>query len=405
MTHDFRRRTWIIAAASLAALLVAGSAGAALWHHDTGTDRTRTEPSAATAKVTRTDLSTTRTVDGTLGYGTATTLRSAGGGVITWLPSSGRKVTRGKALYRVDDRPIPLFYGGIPLYRKLATPNTVGRDVRILADNLRALGYSIGSQPRPGQTVTVRPPAPIADPTADDPPTTAPTTAPTTGARPTKGSASSVQVKVRPGDAVLTRGVINAVKRWQTALGMPPTGVVEAYDVAVHSGPVRIDSVQAQVGAPADGPLLKATPTGKAVTVPMDPTEASGIRSGRRVTVHLPDETTVRGRVASVSTSAEPAEGEQNDGATQIAVTVKLDNPAKAGKFDAAPVRVDFVGETRRQVLAVPVTALLALREGGYGVQLAGGRLIAVTTGLFATGQVEVSGEGLADGDLVVVAS
>ena len=57
-------------------------------------------------------------------------------------------------------------------------------------------------------------------------------------------------------------------------------------------------------------------------------------------------------------------------------------------------------------MLAVPVNALLALAEGGYAVEVErDGRraLVGVETGLFADGQVEVSGQGLAAGDRVVV--
>jgi hypothetical protein len=58
-------------------------------------------------------------------------------------------------------------------------------------------------------------------------------------------------------------------------------------------------------------------------------------------------------------------------------------------------------------VLAVPVTALVALSEGGYAVEVQGAdgttRLIAVETGLFADGTVEVTGSGLEAGMLVIV--
>jgi hypothetical protein len=54
------------------------------------------------------------------------------------------------------------------------------------------------------------------------------------------------------------------------------------------------------------------------------------------------------------------------------------------------------------------VAALLALAEGGYGVEVVDGastRIVAVETGLFAGGQVEVSGGGLAEGTVVGVPS
>jgi hypothetical protein len=53
----------------------------------------------------------------------------------------------------------------------------------------------------------------------------------------------------------------------------------------------------------------------------------------------------------------------------------------------------------------VPVAALLALREGGHAVRIAGGPLVAVDTGMFAMGLVEVSGQGLTAGTKVVTAS
>jgi hypothetical protein len=65
-------------------------------------------------------------------------------------------------------------------------------------------------------------------------------------------------------------------------------------------------------------------------------------------------------------------------------------------------VQVRFTTLSRTGVLAVPVGALIALREGGYAVQRPDGSLIAATTGLFAGGMVQVSGPGLADGTTVV---
>ena len=50
----------------------------------------------------------------------------------------------------------------------------------------------------------------------------------------------------------------------------------------------------------------------------------------------------------------------------------------------------------RKDVLTVPVAALVVLREGGYGVEVVDGgtsRYVAVKTGLFADGRVEVTGD------------
>jgi hypothetical protein len=53
----------------------------------------------------------------------------------------------------------------------------------------------------------------------------------------------------------------------------------------------------------------------------------------------------------------------------------------------------------------VPITALVATGGGRYAVELAGARrrLVAVRTGAYAGGYVEVSGAGLRNGARVVV--
>jgi hypothetical protein len=69
--------------------------------------------------------------------------------------------------------------------------------------------------------------------------------------------------------------------------------------------------------------------------------------------------------------------------------------------LDKAPVDVRYVVREHRDVLTVPVSALLALAEGGYGLEVVEGgtsRVVAVETGLFADGRVEVRGEGIVDG-------
>jgi multidrug efflux pump subunit AcrA (membrane-fusion protein) len=62
-------------------------------------------------------------------------------------------------------------------------------------------------------------------------------------------------------------------------------------------------------------------------------------------------------------------------------------------------VHVVFTSGIRENVLTVPVAALLALAEGGYGVEVVQGSTstyVPVTTGLFADGRVEISGGGTA---------
>ena len=61
---------------------------------------------------------------------------------------------------------------------------------------------------------------------------------------------------------------------------------------------------------------------------------------------------------------------------------------------------MNFVEQKETNVLSVPVTALLATGGGNYAVQEAAAphRLIPVTTGLFAAGDVQISGPGIYPG-------
>jgi multidrug efflux pump subunit AcrA (membrane-fusion protein) len=82
--------------------------------------------------------------------------------------------------------------------------------------------------------------------------------------------------------------------------------------------------------------------------------------------------------------------------------------PCAAAAYALASVDVTFTAEERADVLAVPVAALVALREGGYGVEVVEGnrsRYVPVETGLFADGLVEISGAGIEEGMTVGMAT
>jgi hypothetical protein len=138
---------------------------------------------------------------------------------------------------------------------------------------------------------------------------------------------------------------------------------------------------------------------------------------GRAVSIKVPGRRAVKGRIAKVGTvlttkATSPAAGTSPAAATtaaanaRIEVTVTIANQRALGSLDAAPVDVDFVSSKREDVLAVPVAALLALPRGGFGVQTVAGkvtRIVRVKTGMFAAGQVEVSGSGISEGVTVGV--
>ena len=329
---------------------------------DDGQGDQRAALRTSTAAVVRRDLNAQEAVAGTLGYGDTRTILAGRQGTVTGLAAEGRVLRRGQNLYRVDNRPVPLFYGSIPWWRTLSNSVDNGPDVAQLERNLAALGHD------PDQEMTV--------------------------------------------DQDFTAATRAAVKRWQEALGLEQTGTFEPGDAVVASGPVRVGSLKTSLGAPLGpgGQVMEVGSTSKQVTVDLDATRQAYVEVGDAVDVDLPDGRTTTGKVAEVgkvaTASDSSAAGGAGDGSPTVEVAISLDRPSDAPELDQAPVDVRITTETRKGVLAVPVSALLALSEGGYAVELDDGgarRLLGVRLGTFADGLVEVSGTSLTAGMRVVV--
>jgi peptidoglycan hydrolase-like protein with peptidoglycan-binding domain len=309
----------------------------------------------ATVQVSRRDLVETRPVPGTLGYGEEHDIPNWARGVVTWLPGIGSTVSRGEVLYRVDEIPVVLMYGQVPMYRTLQAGVAHGSDVQELEENLAALGYT-------GFTV----------------------------------------------DGEYTPYTASAVKRWQANVGLPQTGAVELGRVVVEPAAVRVTAAEVPLGGQASPgqPILTCTGTAHIVTVDLPVTEQNLATRGEKVAVELPDNRTVNGTVAEVGTVARAPEAGSGQATSTptIDVIVTLDDPASAGTLDQAPVEVLFVVAKHTGVLAVPVSALLALPGGGHGVRVVEGRtshVVPVHVGISANGYAEVSGQGITAGTTV----
>ena len=172
---------------------------------------------------------------------------------------------------------------------------------------------------------------------------------------------------------------------------------------------LRVSQVTGSLGGSANGPVLAATSARHVVTIPLDASMQSEVRAGDPVSIALPDGTTTPGVVSSVGTVA-TVSGSGGSPATTIPVQVKLTDPGAAGTLDQAPVTVNITTATAHDVLAVPVTALLAHAPDGYVVEVIGPgnmrRWVPVTPGIYdgADGLVQVTG-ALTPGQRVVVAA
>lgn len=336
----------------VAAVLATGAGVAAATGFWGGSQPTETgdDLPAATAKVTRQTLVDTQTENGELGHGPPVEVAGKLAGTLTALPAVGSTVERGQAICWVDDTPVVLLYGTLPVYRPLA-PDTEGADVAQFESNLAALGYR-------GFTV----------------------------------------------DRKYTAQTATAVKKWQKDLGLAQTGTIELGRLFYAAGPVLVDSQSATVGADIapDAPLLSYTGSARLITVDLDVADQRLAVTDAAVTVTLPDDRTTPGTITGTATVVVPAgSAPGSEASTMIEVTVAVaDQDALAG-LDEASVKVAFTASQRENVLTVPVAALLARSGGGYGVEVVTGkttRIVAVETGLFAAGRVEVAGEGISEG-------
>jgi hypothetical protein len=151
---------------------------------------------------------------------------------------------------------------------------------------------------------------------------------------------------------------------------------------------------------------MATTSSTRIVELDVTVSDAYLFSTGRRVDVELPDGTIVRGEISAVGTTAEvPAETEGAESDPTVPVEVTLGDE-EAGSLDRAPVDVDVAIDRADEALSVPISALLALAEGGYALEVVGNggtSLVGVETGKFAEGWVEVSGEGISEGVEIVV--
>jgi hypothetical protein len=212
-----------------------------------------------------------------------------------------------------------------------------------------------------------------------------------------------------------------AVERWQYARGLAVTGSVALGQIVYGPGPIRVASLRVALGQAAQPgtTALTATSAVPVVLADLPVSQEYLVRPRDRVSVLLPDGSTVAGRVTSVSRTAaaaqagrgnSPADGQaasgSRDGGPTVTLVIRLARPRVAGHLERAPVTVNIVSGRADGVLAVPITALVALAGGGYAVEVVHGssaRLAQVRTGLFTSTLVQVSGSGVRPGALVQV--
>jgi len=205
-------------------------------------------------------------------------------------------------------------------------------------------------------------------------------------------------------DGVFDDATRSAIEVWQASLGVDVDGVVGLGDIVFVPAAVRVSDQLATPGSAVNpgASVLAVSSADKVVTLNLSAENQHLAEAGDPVVVELPDGTDVAATVTEVASVATV----NQQGNAVFEVTIVLDDGEAAAGLDEAPVDVEIVTDSVSGVMAVPVTALLALAEGGYAVEVQSGggtRLVAVDPGFFADGLVEVESAGLEAGDLIVV--
>jgi peptidoglycan hydrolase-like protein with peptidoglycan-binding domain len=359
----------LAASGALAAGLLA-VAGAALAVTGGGSDAGAQQASTGTGttEIVRQDLVEAQSADGTLGYADERTAMTTRSGTVTWLPAVGSVVKTNQRLFQVDGENVYLLDGTVPAWRTLE-PGLTGEDVEQLERNLRRLGHD------PDHEIDV--------------------------------------------DGTWDAGTSAAVERWQDAKGIKESGAIELGRIVFEPGDRRIaersvplgGSTAGGAGSTADGgvpspsAVLTTTSTRKIVSVDLETAYAELARVGSKVSIELPSGDNVTGRVTSVGKVATVPEGEDAESAdATVEVTIRFSGKDRTSGLDQAPVDVEFERSRAKDVLAVPVTALMAQSGGGFAVEVregGGRRIVPVEPGLYTSGHVEIEGVGLREGMLV----
>ncbi|MER5969694.1 peptidoglycan-binding protein [Streptomyces sp. NPDC002055] len=348
-----RSTVWILLAAATVA--AAGGSGWALLGDGGEASANSANPRRppATTEITRADLVKSKTLDGRLDYAGRRPLKAAVEGTVTKAAEKGATVRMGQRLYEIDARPVILLYGSTPMFRGMKV-GTLGPDVLQLERNLRDLGFGAG--------IVI--------------------------------------------DNKYDNATKAAVKSWQRSLGnSAPDGKVGQGDVVFQPRQVRVVSADAAVAdrVGPEKPVLTIASSTPVVRVSLDDTDQELAKKGTKAEIELPDGKRITGRVSgTVRPEDAGSEGDSGEESTDgLQVEIGLDKKDEVSGGRSGTLSVTFVQESAENVLTVPVEAVVALREGGYGLETVRGRTtrtVRVETGMTADGRIEVSGDGLAEG-------
>ncbi len=222
-------------------------------------------------------------------------------------------------------------------------------------------------------------------------------------------------------DDTFDEATATAVLAWWQSID--PAITVEPVDLVVPAGSFVVVPAGLQVGdaAVSEGTTLTADATVLTLTSPARivtttaPIGDDTFALGAPIDVEFPDGTISTGTVVAVGTAASNPSGEP--GATPtVDISIRVDDiPASVDSFVSIPVTLRVVDTQVDDAFVVPTSALVALAEGGYAIEVvtspatatapAQTTLIPVEPTLYTDGRVVVTGDQVTAGAEVVVPS
>ena len=214
-----------------------------------------------------------------------------------------------------------------------------------------------------------------------------------------------------------------AIETMQSVLGVPITGKLEFREVLFIPGTsvVQYSEFHTEIGTSivTTNPVLSLITIEKVISKPGSEDVKKSLQKVNTsievvnkdlvdldlvVSIELPDENIISGTISDIGDIAVIPQG--NQGEPYLEIVVSLEDTESYPEWTGAAVTVSVTKKLASNVLAAPVTSLLAILGGGYAIEVienGSSKLVPVSVGLYADGWVEIKGDGIKAGTEVVV--
>lgn len=287
------------------------------------------------------------------------------GGEVESFVNEGQALASGDVVYAVDGDPVTAIVSDVTFDRDLTEGIDDGPDVAVVEEMLLALGYDAGGDLVVDETFDDATAAALSDWQAD-----------------LENTFENVSV-----DGALDLDEIVVVEPGSTV------GAIRPFETTVLASGTELWTNTIDT-------------TERIVETAIPVADQDELAEGNTVDVEFPDGEIVAGTVTSLATSStvDPA---NPDAAATLAVEITVPSvPASVEALNEIDVVVKLVDEIAEGVTTVPASALVAVGDGRYAVEVVtdlGTEFVAVTPGMFSNGLVEV--DGISPGTQVVIPS